>query len=120
MGAGKKLNKNVGARLHQGSALSPILFAVVIESLKDEVMQEFLLTFIFADNIVICSETKEWVEVCSGEKRMKVSRITEYVCVNKKQTTVILTGAKIVKLDTQKSKATVHKRDGIVKDTKIF
>lgn len=70
----------MGARLHQGSALSPMLFAVVKERLKDEVMQEFLLTFIFADNIVICSETKEWVEVCSGEKRMKVSRITEYVC----------------------------------------
>ena len=40
--------------LHQGSALGPFLFAVVMDRLTDEVRQESAWTMIFADDIVIC------------------------------------------------------------------
>ncbi|KAK3544187.1 hypothetical protein QTP86_008290 [Hemibagrus guttatus] len=48
--------------LHQGSALSPFLFAMVMDQLSEEVRQESPWTIMFADNIVICSESREQVE----------------------------------------------------------
>ncbi|KAK3514502.1 hypothetical protein QTP70_018662, partial [Hemibagrus guttatus] len=48
--------------LHQGSALSPFLFAMVMDQLSEEVRQESPWTMMFADDIVICSESREQVE----------------------------------------------------------
>ena len=48
--------------LHQGSALSPFLFAVIMEKLTDEVRREPPWTMLFADDIVSCEETREEVE----------------------------------------------------------
>ena len=45
--------------LHQGSGLIPCLFAMVMDRLTDEVGQESPWTMMFADDIVICSESKE-------------------------------------------------------------
>ena len=53
---------NVKVGLHQGSALSPFLFAVIMKRLTDEVRREPPWTIMFADNIVICKETREEVE----------------------------------------------------------
>ncbi|KAK3538426.1 hypothetical protein QTP86_001766 [Hemibagrus guttatus] len=47
--------------LHQGSALSPFLFAIVMDQLSEEVRQESPWTMMFADDIVICSESREQV-----------------------------------------------------------
>ncbi|KAK3571115.1 hypothetical protein QTP86_001931 [Hemibagrus guttatus] len=55
--------------LHQRSALRPFLFAIVMDQLSEEVRQESPWTMMFADDIVICSESREQVEVCAGEKR---------------------------------------------------
>ncbi|KAI5089887.1 hypothetical protein C0J45_20022 [Silurus meridionalis] len=79
--------------LHQGSALSPFLFAVVMDRLTDEVRQESPWTMMFADDIVICGESREQVEKSlerwryALERRgMKVSRSkTEYMCVNERE-----------------------------------
>ncbi|KAI5089302.1 histone H4 transcription factor [Silurus meridionalis] len=79
--------------LHQGSALSPFLFAVVMDRLTDEVRQESPWTMMFADDIVICCESREQVEKSlerwryALERRgMKVSRSkTEYMCVNERE-----------------------------------
>ena len=76
--------------LHQGSALSPFLFAVIMDRLTDEVRREPLWTMLFADDIVICEETREDVERrleswrCTLERRgMKVNRPkTKYLCIN--------------------------------------
>ncbi|KAK3570175.1 hypothetical protein QTP86_015308 [Hemibagrus guttatus] len=68
--------------LHQGSALSPFLFAIVMDQLSEEVRQESPWTMKFADDIVICSESREQVEenlerwrFALERRGMKVSRI---------------------------------------------
>ncbi|KAK3546573.1 hypothetical protein QTP70_029961, partial [Hemibagrus guttatus] len=82
---------NVEVGLHQGSALSPFLFAIVMYQLSEEVRQESPWTMMFADDIVICSESREQVEEnlerWRFERRgMKVSGSkTEYMCVNERE-----------------------------------
>ena len=73
-GLAEKYVEKVG--LHQGSALSPCLFAMVMDRMTDEIREEAPWTMMFADDIVICSESKEQVEekleswrLCFGEKR---------------------------------------------------
>ena len=76
--------------VHQGSALSPFLFAMIIDRLTDEVRREPPWTMLFADDIVICEETRKEVEqrleswkYALERRRMKVSRSkTEYPCIN--------------------------------------
>ena len=76
--------------LHQGSALSPFLFAVIMDRLTDEVRKEPPWTMLFADDIVICEETREEVErrleswkYALERRGMKVSRSkTKYLCIN--------------------------------------
>ena len=48
--------------LHQGSALSPFLFAVIMDRLTDEVRREPPWAMLFADDIVICQETRKEME----------------------------------------------------------
>ncbi|KAK3523768.1 hypothetical protein QTP70_010061 [Hemibagrus guttatus] len=68
--------------LHQGSALSPFLFAIVMDQLSEEVRQESPWRMMFANDIVICRESREQVEESlerwrfALERRgMKVSRM---------------------------------------------
>ena len=70
--------------LHQGSALSPFLFAVVMDRLTDEVRREPPWTIVFADDIVICKETREEVEqrlecwrYALKRRDMKVSKLVK-------------------------------------------
>ncbi|KAK3575597.1 hypothetical protein QTP86_031143, partial [Hemibagrus guttatus] len=94
--------------LHQGSALSPFLFAIVMDQLSEEVRQESPWTMMFADDIVICSESREQVEENLERRRfalekrgMKVSRSkTEYMCVNEREGsgTVRLQGEEVKKV----------------------
>ncbi|KAK3543423.1 hypothetical protein QTP70_020909 [Hemibagrus guttatus] len=94
--------------LHQGSALSHFLFAIVMDQLSEEVRQESPLTMIFADDIVICSESREqveenleWWRFVLERRGMKVSRSkTEYMCVNEREGsgTVRLQGEEVKKV----------------------
>ncbi|KAK3557743.1 hypothetical protein QTP86_000303 [Hemibagrus guttatus] len=96
--------------LHQGLALSPFLFAIVMDQLSEEVRQESPWTMMFADDIVICIESREQVEESlerwrfALERRgMKVSRSkTEYMCVNEREGsgTVGLQGEEVKKSQT--------------------
>ena len=78
--------------LHQGSALSQCLFAMVMDRMTDDIIEEAPWTMMFADDIVLCSEIKERVEekleswIYALERRgMKVNRKkTEYMCVNER------------------------------------
>ncbi|KAK3522482.1 hypothetical protein QTP86_014761 [Hemibagrus guttatus] len=84
---------NVQVGLQQGSALSPFLFAMVMDQLSEEVRQESPWTMMFADDIVICSESREQVEenlerwrFALERRGMKVSGSkTEYMCVNERE-----------------------------------
>ncbi|KAK3517905.1 hypothetical protein QTP70_027308 [Hemibagrus guttatus] len=99
---------NVEVGLHQGSALSPFLFAIVMDQLSEEVRQESPWTMMFADDIVICSESREQVEenlerwrFALERRGMKVSRgKTEYMCVNEREGsgTVRLQGEEVKKV----------------------
>ncbi|KAK3571161.1 hypothetical protein QTP86_003665 [Hemibagrus guttatus] len=94
--------------LHQGSALSPFLFAIVMDQLSEEVRQESPWTMMFADDMVICSESREQVEenlerwrFALERRGMKVSRSkTEYMCVNEREGsgTVRLQGEEVKKV----------------------
>ncbi|KAK3545731.1 hypothetical protein QTP70_011343 [Hemibagrus guttatus] len=99
---------NVEVGLHQGSALSPFLFAIVMDQLSEEVRQESPWTMMFADDIVTCSESREQVEenlerwrFALERRGMKVSRSkTEYMCVNEREGsgTVRLQGEEVKKV----------------------
>ncbi|KAK3524373.1 hypothetical protein QTP70_028021, partial [Hemibagrus guttatus] len=99
---------NVEVGLHQGSALSPFLFVIVMDQLSEEVRQESPWTMMFADDIVICSESREQVEenlerwrFALERRGMKVSRSkTEYMCVNEREGsgTVRLQGEEVKKV----------------------
>ncbi|KAK3570234.1 hypothetical protein QTP86_017146 [Hemibagrus guttatus] len=94
--------------LHQRSALSPFLFAIVMDQLSEEVRQESPWTMMFADDIVICSKSREQVEenlerwrFALERRGMKVSRSkTEYMCVNEREGsgTVRLQGEEVKKV----------------------
>ena len=97
--------------LHQGSALSPCLFAMVVDRMTDDIREEAPWTMMFADDIVICSESKEQVEekleswrYALERRGMKVNRRkTEYMCVNERQDTgsgtVKMQGEEVTKVD---------------------
>ncbi|KAK3533823.1 hypothetical protein QTP70_032165 [Hemibagrus guttatus] len=92
----------------EGSALSPFLFAMVMDQLSEEVRQESPWTMMFADDIVICSESREQVEenlerwrFALERRGMKVSGSkTEYMCVNEREGsgTVRLQGEEVKKV----------------------
>ena len=102
---------DVKVGLHQGSSLSPCLFAMVMDRMTDEIREEAPWTMMFADDIVICSQSKEHVEEkldiwrYALERRvMKVNRRkTEYMCVNERQDTgsgtVKMQGEEVAKVD---------------------
>ncbi|KAK3515360.1 hypothetical protein QTP70_018751 [Hemibagrus guttatus] len=93
--------------LHQGSALSPFLFAIAMDQLSEEVRQESPWTMMFADDM-ICSESREQVEenlerwrFALERRGMKVSHSkTEYMCVNEREGsgTVRLQGEELKKV----------------------
>ncbi|KAK3548720.1 hypothetical protein QTP70_018237, partial [Hemibagrus guttatus] len=99
---------NVEVGIHQGSALSPFLFAIVMGQFSEEVRQESPWTMMFADDIVICSESREQVEenlerwrFALERRGMKVSgSTTEYMCVNEREGsgTVRLQGEEVKKV----------------------
>ena len=97
--------------LHQGSALSPCLFAMMMDRMTDEIREEAPWTTMFADDIVISSESKEQVEekleswrYALERRGMKVNRRkTEYMCVNERQDnssgTVKMQGEEVAKVE---------------------
>ncbi|KAK3573123.1 hypothetical protein QTP86_014136 [Hemibagrus guttatus] len=113
---------NVEVGLHQGSALSPFLFAIVMDQLSEEVRQESPWTMMFADDIVVCSESREQVEenlerwrFALERRGMKVSRSkTEYMCVNEREGsgTVRLQGEEVKKVQEFKYSGSTVRSNG--------
>ena len=107
VGVTEGLDVKVG--LYQGSVLSPCLFAMVMDRMTDDIREEAPWTMMFADDIVICSESKERVEekleswIYTLERRgIKVNRRkTEYMCVNERQVkgTMKMQGEEVAKVE---------------------
>ena len=101
-------NFKVKVGLHQGSALSPFLFPARMDRLTDEVGREPPWAMLFADDIVICEETRKEVErrlecwkYALERKGMKVNRSkNEYLCMNggKDKETVKMEDTKVPKV----------------------
>ena len=95
--------------LHQGSALSPFLLTIVMDRLTDDIRQPSPWSMMFADDIVLCSESKEQVEASLEKWRyalerrgMKISRSkTMYMHVNKRRNSgsICLQGIEIEKVE---------------------
>ena len=52
-------NFSIDIGLHQGSALSPFLFTIIMDELIRGIQDEIPWSMLFADNIVLIDETKE-------------------------------------------------------------
>ena len=108
--------------LHQGSALSPFLFAVLMDRLTDEVRLESPWNMLFADDIVICERSREQAEESlerwrnALERRgMRISRDkTEYLCLNGPAagSSVKLQGAELAKVDEFKYLGSMVQENG--------
>ena len=53
---------NVKGELHQGSAISPLFFVVIMDVLASEIDTEPLWAMLFADDLVLCGTSKAAVE----------------------------------------------------------
>ncbi|XP_047492005.1 uncharacterized protein LOC125041211 [Penaeus chinensis] len=86
---GTRESFQVKVGLHQGSALSPFLFAIVIDCLIEAVQKIAPWDLMFADDVALNGETSEDVEErleqwrsALEDRGMKVSRHkTEYLCM---------------------------------------
>ena len=89
--------------LHQGPALSPLLFIIIMDVLAQEARTKPPWAMIFADDLVLMSETVEKVEEVEEElerwravienKGLRISRTkTEYLVTSHQQGVVKLEG----------------------------
>ena len=68
-------------RLHQGSALSPLLFVIIIDVITEEIEEGTPWAMLFVDDLVLCDPDRELMELrlerwreCMGKNGLKVSR----------------------------------------------
>ncbi|XP_063614581.1 uncharacterized protein LOC134787702 [Penaeus indicus] len=71
--AGKSENFELKVGVHQGSALSPLLFAVVTDCLTEEVRRSSPWDIMYADDVVTCTNNRETCE----EKLVQWTRALE-------------------------------------------
>ena len=87
--AGLTKEFKVGVGLQQGSALSPFLFAIIIDRLTEDIRKDATWDMLFADDIVLCRQNRRKLEEdldiwrnALERKGLKVSRSkTEYLRV---------------------------------------
>ena len=88
--AGTSESVAVEVGLHQGSAVTTFLFAIMMDSLAENSRKEAPWQMMFADDVVLCAREKDvldleldqWMEALE-KRRMKVSRAkTEYMRLN--------------------------------------
>ena len=85
--AGKTKEIKIEVGLHQGSALSPLLFVIIIDVITEEIDEGTPWAMLFADDLVLCDPDREMMEVrlerwreCMEKNGLKVSRAkTEHV-----------------------------------------
>ena len=97
---GRTAYLEVKVGLHQGSALSPLLFIIIMDVLADEARTKPPWAMLFADDLVLVSETVEEVEeelerwrAVIENKGLRISRSkTEYLVPSHQQGVVKIEG----------------------------
>ena len=95
---------NIEVGLHQGSTLSPLLFIIIMDVLASSIQRDPPWAMLFADDLVICDESRleveqqldRWREVLEGNG-LKISRKkTEYLIPAGSSEEVCLAGVPIL------------------------
>jgi len=103
--AGETEEFEVTVGVHQGSALSPFLFAIIMDVLTEEVRKKAPWQMMFADDVVICAEDRdelqrnvdEWCKALE-DHGMKLSRAkSEYMRMNGEMEGNITIGESMIK-----------------------
>ena len=102
-GAGTSEAFAVGVGVHQGSALSPFLFATVMDVVTENVRKKAPWTMMFADDIVLCAESERGAEASLEDWRkaledrgMRVNRDkTEYMICGDARGEICLQGERL-------------------------
>ena len=116
----------VGVGLHQGSALSPFLFAIIMDKVMEDIREEAPWDMLFADDIVLSREDRRALEEAleawrdALEKRgLKLSRSkTEYMCLggDDQEEELRLQGETVKKVDNFKYLGSVLSANGNCED----
>ncbi len=79
--AGKTKGIEIEVGLHQGSALSPLLFVIIIDVITEEIEEGTPWAMLFADDLVLCDPDREMMELrlerwreCMEKNGLEVSR----------------------------------------------
>ena len=79
--AGKTKGIEIEVGLHQGSALSPLLFVIIIDVITEEIEEGTPWAMLFADDLVLCDPDRQMMELrlerwreCMEKNGLKVSR----------------------------------------------
>ena len=64
--AGKTKGIEIEVGLHQGSALSPLLFVIIIDVITEEIEEGTPWAMLFADDLVLCDPDREMMELMPG------------------------------------------------------
>ena len=91
VGAGMSEAFDVNVGVHQGSVLSPFLFAIVMDAVCGEVMEGLLFEILYADDLVLMADSMEELEMKFD--RWKVAIEEKGMKVNMGKTKVMVSGA---------------------------
>ncbi len=61
--AGNTKGVEIEVGLHQGSAISPLLFVIIIDMITEDIEEGTSRAMLFADDLVLCDPDREMVEV---------------------------------------------------------
>jgi len=78
---------------HQGSALSPLLFVIVMEAISREVRVALPWELLYADDLVVIAETKDYLITRLNEWKDNVEN--RGIRVNMNKTKVIISGENV-------------------------
>ena len=106
--------------LHQGSALSPFLFAIVMDCLTGYIQRKARWDMLFADDVVLCGETRKEVEErlemgrgVMEDKGMRISREkTEYLGMCVAEKTVKMEAEDVKSIENFKYLGSTVQKDG--------
>jgi len=77
--------------MHQGSALSPLLFVIVMEALSREFRVDLPCELLYADDLVVISETED--DLIKRHNKWKDNVESKGMRVNMNKTKVMISGA---------------------------